>query len=252
MAGCPDYFKHLSVSNVNGFISWRSKWYLERIAGFKSVMGPEAHRGSAVEHGVAHGLIYPVPVENCIKLALDDYDNLCADLDLDATAACREGIPGLVTKLLETLKPFGKVVSTQHLVKGQYDCLPGIKWIGYTDLEFESGLVVDIKTKKQTPSEMPSDWGRQGAFYHDRTGKPVKFVCAIPLKGGPRVVTFDVTDENGPHYLKQLLEGACAMDRILALPKDRLADIFMPDPDDWFLKDAMTRNAAKDVWKIAA
>lgn len=251
MAGISDYFKHMSVSNVNGFISWRSKWYLERIAGFKSVMNPEAHRGTAVEHGVAHCLIQRQPIDDGIALALHDYDELCADLDVDHAAQCREGIPGLVKALIGALEPFGRVVSVQRAVRGQYDCLPGVEWVGYCDFEFED-LIVDLKTKKQTPSELPSDWGRQGAFYHNRLGKPVKFVCGIPLKGGPRTVSFTVDDVNAPQYLSQLLEGAQAMDRILSLPKDRLADVFMPDPDDWFLKDEMTRNAAKDVWKIAA
>lgn len=250
--GVPDYFKHLSVSNVNGFISWRSKWYLERIAGFKSVMGPEAHRGSAVEHGVAHGLIQHAPPADCIALALHDYDELCADLDIDHTATIRDGIPALTTALLEHLKPYGKVVSTQRECRGEFSQLPGVNWIGFIDFEFESGLIVDVKTKKQTPSELPSDWGRQGAFYHNRLGMPVKFVCGIPLKGGPRIVTFDITDENGPQYLDQLLEGARAMDRILSLPKDSLADVFTPSPDDWFLKDEMTFNAAKEIWPILA
>lgn len=250
MAGVSDYFKHLSVSNVNGFISWRSKWYMEKIAGVKTPMGPEAHRGSAVEHGVTHGLIQGAALDVCQQVALDDYDELVADLDVDDAEACRGPIPDMVSALIDTLKPFGKVTSSQRRVSKEYDDLPGVSWIGYADVIFDDVLCVDIKTKGRTPSSLPSDWGRQGTFYHDCLSMPVKFVCAVPLKSGVKVHTFDLSTPE--QYRTQLLEAAKSMDRVLSLPKTVLPDVFQPSPDDWFLKDPMALNAAKEIWPMLA
>lgn len=250
MTGLTDYFQHMSPSNINGFISWRSKWYLERIAQAKLPFGPEGHRGSAVEHGVTFGLIQGAPLADCHALALKDFDDLTKDLDVDDSAECRGPIPAMVTALIDALKPFGKVTSTQRRVERTYDAIPGLKWLGYADVIFEDKLCVDIKTKGRTPSELPSDWGRQGVFYRDCLQMPVKFVCAIPLKGGVKIVQFDLENHDG--YRNEMIEATKAMDRLLSLPKESLADVFMPSPDDWFLKDPMAFNAAKEVWPMLA
>lgn len=252
MAGVSDYFKHLSVSNVNGFISWRSKWYLERIAKAALPMGPEAHRGTAVEHGVTHGLIQGAPLDACVSVALQDYDTLAAGLDLDDAAECRKPIPALVSALIDALKPLGKVTAVQRRVEKTYPEFPGVSWIGFADIIFEDSLCVDIKTRGRTPSEFPGDWGRQGAFYNDCLKMPVKFVCAIPLAKETRVVKYDLAADHAATYLEQLLDGAKLMDRLLSLPASQLADVFTPSPDEWFLKDTQTFNAAKEVWPILA
>ena len=241
-------FDHLSVSHVNDFISRRPKWFLTRVKNMKFPVGVEAHRGSAVERGVVHGLVQKAERDQCVAIALQGYDELTADMDIEDAAKCRAPIPGLVEALLDTMAGFVPI-STQKRCGMTSPVTGSIPWVGYTDLEDDS-CVVDIKTKSRTPSELPGDWRRQGAFYSKATGKPARFVCGIPNKV-IGIKTFDLTPEDVERGWSELQRAADAMFKLLDLSPEVLSAACLPDPDDWMIaRDKMFAHAVKEVWNL--
>lgn len=239
---------HLSISHVNDYIGRRPKWYLTRVRDYKFPVGVEAHRGSAVEFGTVKGLVGAATPDDCAAAALAKYDELVADMDIDEAAKCREPIPGMVKALLDALAGF-KPISTQRRCGMTSPVTGAIPWVGYTDLESDTH-VVDIKTKGRTPSELPGDWRRQGGFYSKATGKPARFVCAIPNKV-VAVKTFDLTPEDVERGWSELQRAADAMLKLLDLPVDAIAAACFPDPDDWMMaKDKLFASAVKEVWNL--
>lgn len=247
-----DHFDHLSPSNVNAFIGFRTKWFLERIEKRMKFTGsPETERGKAVEKA-ATVTAMGGSFDDALADALEAYDATTGHMDADKVAACREPIKDMAREVaneLEALaKSHGKIVDVQRSIETG---LPGpnIPWLMFTDVEFEDGLIVDIKTKGRTPSALPASWARQGAAYSKASeGRPVGFVCAIPLKKGVQTWCHTMTPEEIDLHFQHLIEGANRMARLLNADPWLLPDIFAPDPEDWSLKDEDTFNAAAEVW----
>ena len=240
-------FSRLSVSNLNDFISRRPKWYLTRVKGISLPVGVEAHRGSAVEFGVVRGLVHNTAPDQCAEAALQSYDDLVKDMDVDEAAKCREPIPGLVKTLLDALPGF-KALATQKRCEWTFPETGLIPWVGYADVEGET-VLLDLKTKGRTPSELPGDWRRQGAAYSKALGKPVRFVCAIPTKViGVR--TFDLTEADVERGIAELRRAAAAMYALLDLSLEAQAAACFPDLDSWLMNDEMFAAAVKETWKL--
>lgn len=248
--------KNYSVSNVNGFLSWRTKWFLTKIRKFNIPMGPEPHRGTAVEQGVIAHVAQQLAIEDAIKLAQARYAELTADLDVDQAEKCGEAIPGLVTALGTSLQSLtevhGKISAVQKRVECKFPDVTGdIPWLGFLDVQFEDGTILDLKVKGKTPSEMPGDWARQGAFYsHCQGGKDVIFLTGVPLKKGVNIIPLSLDLSTVPARLHELKEGARAIELILSMPENMQAYACLPSPDDWSLKDPMVMNAAQETWRI--
>ena len=238
--------EHFSVSHINDFIERRPKWFLSRVLGHEFPMGAAAHRGTAVEHGVTHGLLNNCSLDESVELALKDFDNLSRGCEKDDIASTRVAIPAMVAELIEVLHPYGKPESVQRRVEGKLRETGEIPWVGYLDLEFPE-VIVDIKTKNKTPSSIPGGWRRQGAFYSKCSNKPVKFVCAVATKM-VKVQTLEMTAEDSNLGMKELSSAARAILALTELPDETLAHVCFPDSSDWTLSDKSIRAAAAKVW----
>ena len=244
MTNEPKTFDHFSPSHINDFIERRAKWYLTRVRGFKTTMGVFAHRGTAVEAGVVHGLLNDCPHNEAVAEATRMYSSLCAGLtDTESVGA---SIPAMVESLIEELHPLGKPESIQRKIEGTFRATGDTPWIGYTDIEFPD-FIVDIKTKKTTPNGLTGGWKRQGAFYSQRTNKPVKFVCAIARKK-VTIKTIELTPEDAKTGIAEIEYYATALKSILALGDEMMAHICAPEPGDWMLKDKEFYDLAVKVW----
>jgi hypothetical protein len=111
-------YGHHSPSALNLFCASTSLFVLEKIIGISRPVGAPAHRGVAVEAGVAHGLLHPdAPLANCIKAAVVRYDTIAA-LSSDARREkYRETIEGMVTQALAELRPYGVPSHVQGLMQ---------------------------------------------------------------------------------------------------------------------------------------
>ena len=66
---------HLSASQINLYTSEPALWVLRYLFGHKDPLSPAAARGISTEKGIEHGLCNPdAPLQECIDLALQDYD----------------------------------------------------------------------------------------------------------------------------------------------------------------------------------
>ena len=62
---------HLSASSINLFVAQPAMWAMQKLMGRRSMVGPAAHRGTAIEAGVEMGLFDPAaPVEACQDAAI--------------------------------------------------------------------------------------------------------------------------------------------------------------------------------------
>lgn len=251
-SGLPAYFKNLSPSKVNGFLEYRSKWFLTDVLKRRFPPSPDMERGKAVEQGITQFLIGNLSLEDAQDWAMKLYREGTADLDINDSNEASVVIPELVKVGTEVLKPYGKVTAVQREIWGKIEGTI-LDWKGFTDIEFEGDVVTDIKVTSRTPSSMSFGHSRQGAFYQNfiPNCKRVDFVYLIPLKGGVKTVTYTV--RNVERHLHDLKLGAQAMHKMLSVSDDpmELAPLFHPAPGDWWLNDPMAQSHACDVWGIS-
>ena len=147
-----DYPRH-SPSALNLFAASPSMFVLERVLGLKQPVGVPAHRGVAVEDGVAHGLKYPdMSLKECTEIAFTKYDTLAAMSADDRREKYRENIPEMVAQALDELRPYGIPSSTQGFVEWKPE---GLKYpfIGYFDYHWQQhNITTDLKTTERMPS----------------------------------------------------------------------------------------------------
>src|SRR4051812_8609600 len=68
-----------SPSSLNLFCASPAMWVVERVLGHRMPVGVPAHRGTAVEAGVAHGLLNPTcDPQDSIDIAKQRYRELTA------------------------------------------------------------------------------------------------------------------------------------------------------------------------------
>lgn len=252
-SGLPNYFKSLSPSKVNGFLDWRSKWFLTDVLKRRLPGSPDMHRGSAVENGICAFLAGSCPtLEEAQGWAMKAYKEYTADLDIDESEECGKAIPELVRVGIEAMKPYGKPIAFQRPVYGKIDGTI-LDWFGKADIEFEGGVVVDIKVTGKTPSSMSYGHLRQGSYYQEFIPgcQRVDFVYLIPLKKETKTVTHTVQEHH--KHIHDLRAGAIAMHKMLSISDDplELAPLFIPAPGDWWLNDPMAISAACEVWGIS-
>jgi hypothetical protein len=65
-------YDHHSAHSANLFCANTAMWVLEKVLGLRQPVGAPAHRGTAVEAGVTHGLVNPeASLAECIKIAIE-------------------------------------------------------------------------------------------------------------------------------------------------------------------------------------
>src|ERR1700757_292675 len=113
-------YSHHSPSSLNLFAAAPAMWVLEKVVGLKQPVGAPAHRGTAVEHGVALGLLDPTAsVQACLDAALTKYDAVSALSGDERREEYRDSIHDFVPKLLKELRPYGVPTRTQGFVEWQ-------------------------------------------------------------------------------------------------------------------------------------
>ena len=139
---------------------------LEKILGLKQPVGAVAHRGVAIEDGVAHGLKDPKASDkDCIKIALAKYDLLTAMSGDARREKYRDDIPDMVMQALDELRPYGVPTDTQGFITWQPEGLR-LPIVGYFDFKWEDqGIIVDLKTTDKMPSEIKIAHARQVSLY---------------------------------------------------------------------------------------
>ena len=222
-------------------------YVMERILGMKQAVGATAHRGTAVEYGVAAGLLdLDLDPDDCIAASLKRYDELMTFSKDDRKAEIREDIPSMTRMALDELRQYGTPTRVQHFCEWRPD---GLKYpiVGYLDFAWDDlGVLTDLKTTQACPKKVRPSHARQVALYatsNNLSGR-VTYVT------GKRRATYDV--ENIQQHRDALHRIALSCERFLALSDDPefFVSIVAPDIEHYFFAPAEVRQAAFDLWGI--
>jgi len=240
--------EHLSPSSCNTFIASPAMFVLQKCLKRSTSVGAAAHRGTATETGVAHGLLEPsAPVTECVEKAIAQFDTLTAMNTDPRKEKERDGISGMVAQALAELRPYGVPTELQGHVSHTVEGLD-VPIIGYFDFEWgQHGILVDLKTTHALPSKISINHARQVSLYKAVRGNSSARVCYTTPK---KVACYEL--ENSAEHLQALVTIGKAIQRFLAVSDDpnELAAMVVPDVDSFYFNDPLTRQAAFEVWGI--
>lgn len=220
---------------------------LERVLGHKQPVGAPAHRGTAVEVGVADGLIHPdKPEKECIELAKEKYFQLMALSGDPRRDSYAKDIPGMVTRALEELRPYGVPDKLQGKVEWNPEGVE-VPIIGFFDFAWsDHGIIVDLKTTSAMPSKIKTGHARQVALYAISDNYDARLTYITPAKR----TTYRL--ENVREHREALRRIAMAVERFLALSDDPafFTGITAPDTESFYWATPESRQRAFETWGV--
>jgi len=238
---------HVSPSSLNLFASQPALWCLQKLAKVSTAVGPAAHRGTASETGIVHGLLNPdASIKECQDIAIKQFNDLTAfdfDPKVEKEAAA---VPAIVEQGIKKLRPFGIPDEVQHKVLIN---LPGVAvpFMGFIDVGWSDKKIrLDIKTQLRLSSEISESHARQVSLYIHGTQCAGKVAYITPKA----CEIYDLTDM--ANHLESLRQIAIRMQNFLGLTadRDRLLAAVVPDYGSFYWSDAATRAAGKKVFGI--
>ena len=239
---------HLSASSLNLFAAAPAVWVLEKVLKRRQPVGAAAHRGTAVEDGVAHGLMNGAAVGECVAVAQAKFASLTALSGDPRKDKEQDSIKDMVVTALGELRPYGPPSHLQGRIEYAVDGL-AVPLIGFYDFKWaESGVLVDLKTTHRLPSEISTSHARQIALYRAALGDNLD--ARITYATTKKVATYRL--ENAREHVQALERIALTVQRFLAVSADpmELAGIVVPDVDSFYLADPAARSTAHQVWGV--
>jgi len=240
--------QHLSPSSCNLFEAQPAAFVLQKCMKKGGEVGAAAHRGTAVELGVVHGLTTGAHEQECMQIASKEFWRLTA-LSGDPRREKEEtSVPDMVRMGLAELRGYGKPTSTQGRVEYKVDDL-AVPLIGYYDVEWsDKNILVDIKTTHALPSKISNKHARQVALYCAARGGDVD--GRLTYITSKKAATYRL--ENIPDHVKSLERIALTIQNFLSISSDpyELAKYCVPDRDSFYFNDGEMKQAAWDLWGI--
>jgi hypothetical protein len=242
----PFTFVRHSPSSLNLFSGCLSMFVMEKILGKRQPVGPAAHRGNAVEDGVAHGLDNPdATLAECVEIAERKFRELSALSGDPRKEKIEAGIAPMVERALAELRPYGKPSSKQGFIEWKPE---GLKHaiVGYYDFMFDQhGIVFDLKTTQTLPSQIKPAHARQVALY---TGGNLEGRLGYFTPAKSAVYRL----ENVKEHRDALHKMALACERFLSLSDDPafFVSITSPDLDSFYFGTPQARQMAYETWGV--
>lgn len=241
---------HLSASSLNTYAAQPAAWAMSYLLKRRLPVGASAHRGTAIEAGVSAGLFNPEkPVDDCIAIALAEYDRLTALSSDPRREAQRKVVQDTVPVALTELRQYGVPTAPeegqhQHKIsKPLGEGLPDL--VGYLDFYWqEHGLVLDLKTTERVPGQISSSHARQGSGYVVHTNQICRFAYCSPKK----VAVYQL--EGVADHWAHLQAIANRLRRFLAISTDKneLISLLVPDVDSFYWSDPAAEAARKEIY----
>ena len=238
--------QRLSPSNINAYITNQGFWMMRYLFGHREPTNAAMSRGNAVECGCDEGVRAGLDTDECIAIAVDDFNRRTAlDVDAESRAAELENVPGMVEHGLELLRPLGEPVGYQKKIEIMLPEVP-VPIIGYLDWDYEDGSVVDLKTTKRCPSDISPSHRRQAAVYHRAVEAPIKFLYATAKRSA--IYEYDPAGND----LEVVRQAAIRMGRFLSISNDakELAAIVTPDTSSFFFNGTANREKCREIFGV--
>lgn len=240
-------FVRHSPSSLNLFMSCPSMFVLEKILGHRQPVGAPAHRGTAVEDGVTHGLMNPAAtLEECNDVAFKKYDTITALSADKRREEYRATIPAMVKAAVNELRPYGIPSERQKLIEWKPEGL-AYPIVGYLDYHWEeTNTTVDLKTTGALPSEVKIAHARQVALYVTSNNADARICYCTPKK----IATYRV--DNIDAHRQALYRMALHCERYLAMSEDPqfFIDRTVPDLESFYWGSPAARQKAFEIWGI--
>lgn len=239
---------HLSPSSLNTFAAAPAVFVLDKLLKRKGKVGAAAHRGTAVEFGVAHGLSTGASDEECIDKAINEFWRLTAMLSDPRNEKEREAIPDMVKLALDNLRPYGPPTSMQGRVEVSV-CGLQVPIIGFYDFEWANHkIIVDLKTTHALPSQIKLAHARQVALYSAFRNHDYDPRLAYVTSKKAAVYRLESAEE----HMKSLERIALSVQKLLSVSDDprEIASMVAPDIESFYFNDPDMRQAAFSVWGI--
>jgi hypothetical protein len=236
-----------SPSSLNLFAASPAMWVLERVLGRRQPVGSPAHRGTAVEAGVAYGLLYPhADPSMAVGEALKQYDTASALSGDPRKDKYRASVEVMVLRALTELQPYGIPSSTQRFIEWRPE---GLKYpiVGYSDFEWDNhAILTDLKTTDRLPEKVKITHARQGALYATSDNMDARITYVTPVK----VATYKI--ENIRAHREALVKIALTVERFVSLTNDpqELVGLVVPDLESFYWSPPQARQAAFEVWGV--
>lgn len=238
---------HLSPSTCNAFVKAPASFVMTKIYGFYGATGASAFRGTAVEAGIAHGLVNGGTAADCVDLARKEFARLSAFSTDPKKEAEAENIADMVKIGLSELLPYGRPTSTQGSVRVDVEGL-AVPIIGYYDFMWaDHGIIIDLKTSARLTSKVEASHARQVSLYAHAMGTSDARICYVTPK---KSATYKV--DNLPEHFSSLVRISIAMQTFLskAQTKEELASMVVPDVDSFWYNDPLQRQRAFEIWGV--
>jgi hypothetical protein len=239
-------YKRHSPSSLNLFAASTAMFVLEKVLGIRQPVGAPAHRGTAVEDGVTHGLLDPTAsLEACNEVAFKKYDMITALSGDKRREEYRATIPAMVEAALKELRPYGVPSHTQGFIEWRPEGLK-LPIVGYFDFHWaQHNITTDLKTTEKMPSAVKVPHARQVALYVTSNNADARATYCTPKK----CQTYRI--ENIDAHRETLHQIALRVEKFLALSNDPAFFTSITAPDlESFYWGGPARQLAYEHWKI--
>lgn len=236
---------HLSASSVNLFAAEPALWVAQKLLGKRTPVGCAAHRGTAAEDGIVHGLVNPdADIAECQDIALAKYDVLAALSGDPRKAKEREAVPGIVACAIPELRQYGPPEEIQQRIEVRLDGVP-VPFFGYLDLAWvRHGITMDLKSQLRLSSQISTAHARQVGLYLHGTNREGRVAYCTPQRIGVYRL------EDAASHVEAVRQVALRMERFLSLftSAEDAASVLVPDFDSFYWGDSITREMGREVY----
>jgi hypothetical protein len=236
---------HLSASSLSTFAAEPALWVMEKLLNRRGQVGCAAHRGTAAEDGIVHGLLnHDASIEDCQAIALVKYDQLSALSGDPKRQKERDAVAPIVATAIPELRKYGVPDGVQLKVKRHLEGVP-LPFIGYVDLRWsQHGMLLDLKTSLKLSSSISPSHARQVALYTHGTNDAAGICYATPQKVGIYRL------EDAATHTAAMANIAKRLEAFLSLSADphALAAAVCPNYDSFYWNDPFTRALGKELF----
>lgn len=236
---------HLSASSLSTFAAEPALWVMEKLLKRRGQVGCAAHRGTAAEDGIVHGLLNPdASIEDCQALALVKYDQLSALSGDPKRQKERDAVAPIVATAIPELRKYGIPDGVQLRIERRLEGVP-VPFLGFVDLRWsQHGMLLDLKTQLRLSSEISPGHARQVALYAHGTNDAAGICYATPQKVGIYRL------EDAATHTAAMANIAKRLEAFLSLSADphALAAAVCPNFESFYWGDPHTRALGKEIY----
>ncbi len=254
---------HTSPSDLNLFLEEPALWFVKQFLGYRTISGASAHRGTAIEFGLASHLLGALakPVDEAHNVPIGEdapsepkqralyryrqltFGEITDDIEdefKNVGLMFDQAVLSFKNRATEGEKPliqWGKRINTT---------IEGLAVQGILDFVYPDCLV-DLKTTKAIPSKPRAGHVRQVAIYSHATGLPA-LLCYVSAK---KSLWHQINEEQSAKALSQVKAACRAIRRIRSQRDWREAAEFYPPRDlESFYYDQISTHIVSDIWQL--